>query len=202
MSAIRHSTLYNEIAGVMTTFNVHVSSKQCKSQMTELKDEFRKAFDKNKGTGAGAPTFEHFDTMMKIFHGSATLVTPYSTSVGRGLVYSVNGVSKDTTSHSGTRTRPCPISSKRSEKGSGKMKRTIFKSWNQEIAERQLQLKEQENEQLRLMRVGFEKKSEERSSMIKDLVTLAAWDMQMRLGLNPKEGSGSDLLSMFKSVHK
>lgn len=191
MSSIRHKTLYNGMAeSMLKSFNIAVSAKQCKSHMAHLKDEFNKAFDGTNKTGAGAPTFRHFNTMMKIFEGSPTLVAPVKSSVGRGLNYTVNGT-KQAESNIGTRTRPSSTSAGNSNKKTShsKAKGPIYKPWNQEIIEKQLQQSERQNEELRLMREGFEKRSEERSATIKELVKLATiqMQMQMQMGLKPQE---------------
>lgn len=165
----------------MQTFNVMVNGRQCKTHMGTLIVDFNKAFDAAGKTGAGAPTFEHFEVFMKIFEKSASLIAPVVASVGLGLKYSVQGVQEaDSTRVSRTRTKATSsttTASRSSKHNTGS--RPIYKSWNQQVQERQLELKEQQNEEFRLMREGFDKKSEERHEMIKQLVQLAAMQMAM-----------------------
>jgi len=198
-SSIRHNTLYNEMEPLMKAGGVNVTAKQCKRHMNQLLHDFRIAFDGSRKTGGGAIEFEHFDVMMNMFKGSATLVTPYGASVGKGLKYTVNGV-KNKESSSGTRTRPRSSASNTSKEGASgsQTKKKLYKSSKQELIEKQIELKEKQNEEFRLVRIGFEKKSEERTKMIQQLVQLAFLQMQMNMG--HKKPTLDEVQSMQKHV--
>lgn len=88
----------------MNLHDIQVTGTQCKNRMKSLIQTFNKAYDTQRGTGAGAPEFEYYNEFLNIFKGSPCLEAPVCASVGRGLTMTIEGKKvEEAPSHSRTR---------------------------------------------------------------------------------------------------
>lgn len=169
-SAVRHMTLYNEIAACMTQFGIHLNAKQCKDEMNSLLQEFRLEYDRQQQTGQAPSTWAWYGTFLQMNEGSANLDAPFAVSLGSASLHTVKGAPAISLDRS-TRTRPtCVQNQPKAPKNTAGKKKLVFKSWVQDNQEAQLQQRIDMVQEIRLMREGYEKRSEQRLKILEALI--------------------------------
>ncbi|KAK3918586.1 Zinc finger and SCAN domain-containing protein 29 [Frankliniella fusca] len=159
-SHLRYTFLYAQISAAMKEAGYSLSMKQCKSKMDALKSKFRKEFDLSSKTGASPSSWPLYEKMLEMFEGSASLVPPYALSAGRALVFSEKGQAENSAvSATGTRTRP---TLKTKAKTDIQMKKPIYKSWSQQMHDRNVRQREDLLKEVQIMNKNFEEGNKDR----------------------------------------
>jgi len=168
-SSVRHSILYAHIATIMNQFEeVNVTGKQCKGQMNSLRKTFFEEYDGTRGTGQAPSQWPFFKAMKEIFKGDANLDAPFVASVGNAVVsYTARG-KEQPPSERNTRTRPTTATEPSKDKQ--KPPKKSYKSWGQEVQNKQIEQRQALVDEVRLLRLNFEIRSAQRMEMLKKIL--------------------------------
>jgi hypothetical protein len=109
--------------------------------------------------------------MREIFDGDANLDAPFAATVGNaGLSYTARGEEQAIIERN-TRTRPPSEKSKVAKRDpKEKHNKKEYKSWPQEIQEKQYEQRQALLDEVRLLRLNFESRSAQRMELLKEIV--------------------------------
>lgn len=192
-SNVRHTTLYQEIAAIMKLFDYDRSFKQCQRKMSQLLDQFRKEFDKERRTGQAPSTWKWFQTILEMEEGCPNLNAPFAFSVGAQTQYNVQGTQKPLVEKRNTRTRTANAShtadddedvdnpediKDKGAKGKKKevAKKQLYKSWLQQTKEKSAEAQDKAAqaklglvEEVRLLRLAQVENSAPKNEALKTM---------------------------------
>lgn len=134
--------------------------------MGTIIDFFRKEYDSSRGTGRPPSQWRYFGTMLEAYSKNATLEAPFACSVGRCFSYTIKGTENEQTDRVG---RSRPGAQQANAQPAAAKGRKPFKSWAQEMQEKQLALKSDLNNEVKLLREAFERSTEVRAKSLDKL---------------------------------